>query len=201
MVFQITVDVIKDRSTLTQNFYMENEASVTWGENTEITNRVETQLTPDAFTLKLIKQDIDDTNIKLNGVKFELTHPDGTTTPHTTTGTQSNKEKGEIDFGELKVGKYVLKEVKTVSGYQLISSPYTFEVNSNGTVSHDPNSVTWQYSINNRSIILTANNKLKPKLPFTGGEGSKLLLKIILLFLIVAAILFGRLFRNYRLSK
>lgn len=198
VVFRIVVKVDQTlRDTITEPFYMDNQAKVTLGENAQETNKVRTQLTPNNFTLKLIKQDLDDPNLKLNGVKFELTHPDGTTTTHTTAGTELTLAKGEIDFGELEVGKYVLKELSTINGYQLIATSYNFEVKTDGTIVHDEDSGSWQYSLTTRAITLTANNKRKPSLPLTGGPGSPLFVRIALVILLVAILILGKSFKNY----
>lgn len=65
----------------------------------------------------------------IEGVEFQLTKPDGTTSNHTT---DSN---GKITLKGLPSGKYSLKEISTVNGMLLSSEIYTFTINNDGTFS------------------------------------------------------------------
>lgn len=75
--------------------------------------------------LKLIKIDGENSEIKLEGVKFNLIDKDGNIVKHLITD-----KNGEIILNDLPIGKYYLKEIETNKNY--ILNEETMEVNVEG---------------------------------------------------------------------
>lgn len=87
----------------------------------------------DTFTI--FKRD-KDTHKGLNGVVFELTDTTtGQVFPQATTDTETNSGiKGYLRFNGLTVGhSYSVREVSTLPGYELDTTPYTFTIAADAT--------------------------------------------------------------------
>ena len=85
--------------------------------NLNISNKVKTG------NLKIIKQDKDDENIKLEGVEFEIYDEE-----KNLVGTHKTDEKGEIYLENLPIGKYKIKETETNKWYNLDNESKTIEI-------------------------------------------------------------------------
>ncbi|WP_169084649.1 collagen binding domain-containing protein [Paenibacillus sp. PL91] len=78
-------------------------------------------------SLKVEKVDADDTSIKLSGASFELTrNSNGKKSSGTTNAA------GELEFGNLRYGKYTLKETSAPAGYN-VDGTGTYEVTINSS--------------------------------------------------------------------
>ena len=113
-------------------------------------------------------------DIYLKGAEFTLVNSKGNTIKigTNTNGTYISDENGLVLEGDIDYGTYTLKEVKAPSGYMLLESPVTINVDENGiTVANPPvGKVTCEKTDNNIYTISVTNTMLY-SLPSTGGTG------------------------------
>lgn len=130
-------------------------------------------------SIKIIKVDSKDNNIKLGGAEFKLEKlienneefiVDEYFEPLIITTSTEEETLGEVDFKKLEYGKYRLTEIKAPSGYSLQNKPIDIEITEE-----------------NPDFIGKVINKEKNILPDTGGNGS-LILTMVGVFLIAIAI-------------
>ena len=74
-------------------------------------------------SIKIVKYEDDSKSKPLAGVTFSIADKDGKEI-----GTATTNKNGEINFTNLKRGKYTLKETKTVAGHSLLSKPFTVNI-------------------------------------------------------------------------
>ena len=119
------------------------EVNLNWGE----TAKIEIANKRKKGDLRIVKSDLDDKNIKLEGVEFELYNDKNELIEKLVT----NKE-GEATIKSIDIGEYTLKEVKTNEEYVLNSEKIDLQIE-------------W-----NKETTLNIENKKieKPKLPRTG---------------------------------
>lgn len=165
----------------------------------------ETDRTPDSKTrtfvteFGLLKVDKADHNKTLQGVEFELTgtkinkvlvtDDNGTKrlveTSEDVTVKATTDENGKILFTGLSAGTYTLTELKTLDGYNLLTSPITVTIGWTAPAD-DTADCTWTYSDNCDTsgdvAIVTVENSTGTELPSTGGIGTTI-------FYIVGAVL------------
>jgi uncharacterized surface anchored protein len=103
---------IKEISTVEGYILNENEVQLelNWGETKKITLENEKK----KGSLKIVKVDKDDNEIKLDGVEFELYNENDELIQ-----TLVTDQNGEIEVNDLEIGNYKLKETKTKENYVL----------------------------------------------------------------------------------
>ena len=111
------------------------EIKINYGENKEITIYNKRK----KGSLKVIKNDKDNPDIKLDGVEFDLLDKDGNVVNHFVTN-----EKGEALIDGIDIGDYTLKETKTKEEYK---------------VSLEDKTVTIKW--NEESVVTMSNEKKK----------------------------------------
>lgn len=120
----------------------EKEVELEWGSTHEIQIGNERK----KASIKIIKCDSEDENIKLKDVEFEIYNEEKELIKTVVTN-----EKGEVIIENLDVGKYIIKETKTNENYYINENELDIVLKENGEVK-----------------ILNITNKPKEKLPRTG---------------------------------
>ncbi|MGN0463476.1 MAG: isopeptide-forming domain-containing fimbrial protein [Acutalibacteraceae bacterium] len=181
----------------------DNTVNLTYSSNPNIDT--ETETTPDSKTrtfvteFGLLKVDKLDPSKTLRGVEFELTgtkinkvlvtDDKGTKrlveTTEDVTVKATTDENGKILFTGLSAGTYTLTELKTLDGYNLLTSPITVTIGWTAPAD-DTVACTWTYSENCNIVdgvaVVTVENSTGTELPSTGGIGTTI-------FYIVGAVL------------
>ena len=130
-------------------------------------------------SIKIIKVDSKDNNIKLGGAEFKLQkiidnngeiNIDENFEPIILTTKTEEETLGEVDFKNLEYGKYRLTETKAPNGYSLQRKPIDIEITETAP-----------------DYIGEVINKEKTVLPNTGGNGS-IVLTMLGVFCIAIAI-------------
>ena len=108
--------------------------------------------------IKLIKVDSSDSNIKLQGAEFTLNKlkEDGNNDESFEQRVVTSDENGQAYFKDLPYGKYVITEVKSPEGYQLLKEPIIFEINES----------------NKAVISIEIKNRKNITLPVAGSSGT-----------------------------
>jgi|SRR5690625_5180073 len=150
-----------------------NEANIDYDngyqEGDDPSNKV--TVTPTVGSLKVIKQDGDNADTKLEGAEFRLEDADGNKI-----ATKTTDSNGVIDFGELDYGNYQLVETKAPDKYNKLRNPIDVTIDEGD-----------QYQ------TITVNNyKSDWQLPKTGGIGTTLFTAIGTLLMGAALYLYIR---------
>lgn len=98
------------------------EVKIDWNQKTDITIENEKK----KGQIKIIKQDKENSNIKLEGVKFELYNE-----KNELIETLYTDSKGECIASNLPIGKYKIKETKTLENYLLNEDIVNIEIKEN----------------------------------------------------------------------
>lgn len=154
----ITFDAIVKKDAKA-NEPIENEAEIDY-DNSYVTGSDKTPpvtVIPTAGSLKVIKRDGNDQNIKLTGAEFELRNEVDEVVATGVSGID-----GGVDFGgktdELNYGTYKLIETKAPEGYNKLRNPIEVSIDANNT-----------------EVTLKVDNyKSGWELPKTGGSGTLL---------------------------
>ncbi|MCR5343561.1 MAG: isopeptide-forming domain-containing fimbrial protein [Butyrivibrio sp.] len=150
------------------------------------------------YGFDLLKVDMANHDVKLEGVEFTLTNAEG---KYYTLGTDNNNNdearfvteqkkvvtdaNGVISFAGLAEGEYTLTETKTKAGYNLLTAPVKITIAADGTVT----AAIGSNAIAVDSYTVTVENGTGATLPSTGGIGTTIFY-IIGGLLIVAAVVF-----------
>ena len=115
--------------------------------------------------VKLVK--VDDKNVPLQGVKFELHSPDG----QKIVLPDSNVD-GIINFVIDRGKQYSLRELSTVSGYALLPEPINFSVDSDGNMHVVDGGVNTVYTEKeNKYSVMRVVNYTEGRVPLAGSSG------------------------------
>ena len=113
-------------------------------------------------------------DIYLKGAEFTLVNSKGNIIKigTNTNGTYISDENGLVLEGDIDYGTYTLKEVKAPSGYMLLESPVTINVDENGiTVANSPVGKVTCEKTDNNIYTISVTNAMLYSLPSTGGTG------------------------------
>lgn len=113
-------------------------------------------------------------DIYLKGAEFTLVNSKGNIIKigTNTNGTYISDENGLVLEGDIDYGTYTLKEVKAPSGYMLLESPVTINVDENGiTVANSPVGKVTCEKTDNNIYTISVTNAMLYSLPSTGGIG------------------------------
>lgn len=113
-------------------------------------------------------------DIYLKGAEFTLVNSKGNAIKigTNTNGTYISDENGLVLEGDIDYGTYTLKEVKAPSGYMLLESPVTINVDENGiTVANSPVGKVTCEKTDNNIYTISVTNAMLYSLPSTGGTG------------------------------
>lgn len=149
------------------------------------------------FAFSLEKVDGSNHDTKLENVIFTLTNEvgnyytaDANPRFNSTAASVSTNSYGTISFVGLHAGTYTLTETSTNAGYNLLSTPITVTVDSNGAISASGCSVS--------GTTLTIENNKGTVLPSTGGIGTTIFYVVGLIAVLGAGIF---LVTNKRMAK
>lgn len=136
------------------------------------------------YSIKIIKQDAEDSDQLLSGVEFKLEKLneengsyilDDTFEAKTgsTGGDGEADEKGVVQFKALESGYYRLTETKAADGYSLLKEPITVILDQENGCTVDGQAYTpTEETSEEKTITITVQNRKKFSFPSTGGYGT-----------------------------
>lgn len=176
------------------NYAITSEINVP-GYKTSLVNDTTVKNSKQFNGLKLEVLKTDTRGKKLSGATFKLSDSKGIEINGTT-----SSDGTLFSYSSLKPGNYTLTEVIAPEGYAILKSQIKIEIQANGSVKIDNQSV----KVENGTIKLTVSNQQKGILPMTGGSGKTgywIAGTILMLATLVVGVIYFRIIRSSRLTS